>query len=326
MASRRIGRSKLVYANSLLPEPLRRLDARILDCLRELEARRAGFDERVEASMWLLGEVYDAVSAGVDGLPRDVFYVMFSGGKDSLVVLDLAYRALPRRVLRVAYIEVTGNTHEENLAYTRKTVERYGLPLHHLRHTEDFYSLVERWGWPGPRRRWCMTVFKKNQANKLGRAIALTGVKWSDSSWRRRWRDAGVLGVIPGWKPVFLKPIFHWETSDVKTYIKERKLELNPLYHKLGGSGNCVYCPYNMNPDYYTRLAKYYPHWWNKLLQAEEKVEKGKPFLKPGVGKLGFRDIVELSEIKSHRLGSMLGSRFEHGVTDSTELVGLEAS
>jgi len=39
-------------------------------------------------------------------------YIMFSGGKDSLVCLDLASRVWKDN-FKVIYIEITGNTHEK---------------------------------------------------------------------------------------------------------------------------------------------------------------------------------------------------------------------
>ena len=283
-----------VAANSLLPEELRELDAVLQDLLF---SSGPGLEDRVEASIRAVRLVAEALERGVPGV-RGPLVVMFSGGKDSLVVLDIVHRALgPGRYI-VAYIEIPGNTHEENVAYAYRVAELYGLRpgegFLHLRHDRhDFYGLVERWGWPGPRRRWCMSTFKTSVVNKhLPGMVTATGVKAGDSGWRRAWKKAGVLGRIPGWKTIFFKPIFQWTTRDVLEYIESRGLPLNPLYETLGSSANCVYCPYNADPGYYERLRDHYPHWWRRLLEAEARVEKGKPFYQGRGRRLGFEDLI----------------------------------
>jgi len=280
-------------ANTLLPEELKRLDARLQELLFSSGPDLEG---KVEASLEAVRLVAESLEQGVPGV-RGPLVSMFSGGKDSLVVLDLIHRALgPGRYL-VAYVEIPGNTHEENVEYAYRVAELYGLvpgeTFLHLRHEyHEFYRLVERWGWPGPRRRWCMTTFKTSVTNKhLRDMVTATGVKAGDSGWRNSWKKAGVLGRIPGWKTIFFKPIFQWTTQDVLEYVAERRLPLNPLYNTLGGSANCVYCPYNADPEYYQRVKEYYPHWWRRLLEAEERVEKGKPFYQGRNRKLGFEDL-----------------------------------
>ncbi len=280
-------------ANEMLPEPLRELDARLQDLLF---SSGPDLDGKVEASIEAVRLVASTVEAGVDGV-RGPLAVMFSGGKDSLVVLDVVHRALGAGRYIVAYIEIPGNTHEENIEYAYRIARLYGLEpgvsFLHLRHERhDFYKLVERWGWPGPRRRWCMTTFKTSVVNRhLRGMVTATGVKAGDSGWRRSWKKAGVLGRIPGWRTVFFKPIFQWTTSDVLEYVSERGLPLNPLYETLGGSANCVYCPYNADPEYYARLRDRYPHWWRRLLEAEARVEKGKPFYLGSRRRLGFEEL-----------------------------------
>jgi 3'-phosphoadenosine 5'-phosphosulfate sulfotransferase (PAPS reductase)/FAD synthetase len=293
LAGRR-SRGRLLRANELLPEPLRALDERLA---RLLAGAGPGLEGKVEASMEAFRLVARAVEEGVAGL-RGPLAVMFSGGKDSLVVLDLAHRALGRRRYVAVYIEIPGNTHEENIAYARRVAEMYGLEpgkdfLHLRREGPGFYELVAKWGWPGPGRRWCMTTFKTSVVNKhLRGMVTATGVKAGDSGWRRSWARAGVLGRIPGWRTIFFKPILHWTTGDVMEYIETRGLPLNPLYRKLGGSANCVYCPYNANPEYYERLRALYPHWWARLTRAEASVARGKPFYQGPRRRLGFADLI----------------------------------
>ena len=100
--------------------------------------------------------------------------VLFSGGKDSLVVLDLCYKYFGCDMY-VAYVHVNGNTHEDCDYYVVCTVERllgstrrfyylYRVEPVQARgcviHEPDFMQLSMLWGLPGIIHRWCMRVFK----------------------------------------------------------------------------------------------------------------------------------------------------------------------
>jgi len=234
-------------------------------------------------------------------LKDDILYVMFSGGKDSLVLLDLTLKIFPREQVKVIFIEVTGNTHEKNIEYVRKIIrEYYELPKYsfiHIRYKRDFYDTVVKWGWPGPRRKWCMNVFKRNILNKffrekhIERPIALVGTKVKDSKRRlKRFLAKGIL-LDSYWWNYAIRPLAHFTTAQIREYIRYNNLPLCSLYHELGESGNCVYCPFIMKRSYYLSLYKLYPKWIYKIIETELKVRKGTPFI-ISPKKIGFRNIL----------------------------------
>ena len=59
-------------------------------------------------------------------------YVCFSGGKDSLVCLDLCHNAWDN--FKVIYIEITGNTHPKCTKYVRKVANEYNAELIHIKY------------------------------------------------------------------------------------------------------------------------------------------------------------------------------------------------
>ena len=90
----------------------------------------------------------------------DIFYVAFSGGKDSLVMLDLIQRALPHDSFEVIF----GDTTME-LQDTYKIVEETKLRYNKLHwHTAKApFDALESWKFMGPparKIRWCCSVHK----------------------------------------------------------------------------------------------------------------------------------------------------------------------
>jgi len=228
-------------------------------------------------------------------------HVMFSGGKDSLVVLHLASSIFDK--VKCVYIVVNGNTHEKNEEYVTSIAHDLGVTLVPLRRSNmEFYSQVVKWGWPGPRRKWCMTEFKRKPIEKYFRnestPIALVGTKRSDSGRRKLYVEKDGILYISKWSTIVLRPIAHWSNEFVKRYIKEKRLPICGLYDELGESGNCVYCPFIVNKAYYRKLLEHYPCWIKKILLAEAQVKKGKPFIL-GRRKVGLAEIIgiEYSEL-----------------------------
>ena len=90
----------------------------------------------------------------------DIFYVAFSGGKDSLVMLDLVQRALPPDSFEIIF----GDTSME-LNDTYKTVEEAKIRWKNLRwHTAKApFDALDSWKFIGPparKIRWCCSVHK----------------------------------------------------------------------------------------------------------------------------------------------------------------------
>jgi len=210
-------------------------------------------------------------------------YVMFSGGKDSLVCLDLASRVWGDN-FKVIYIEITGNTHEKCTDYAYKIAEEYGVELIHLKHVENFFDVLKAQGYPSiiwGGSRWCLNRFKDRPLSKFKKCNSLTvtvsGIKRGDSPYRRLFISKRVVNGIVRvprkreWGVFQLVPICSWNKTDVWKYIRERNLPLNPLYDKIGFSGNCLICP-GMKKSHFLALMSSCKDAFSCWVNAHEKL------------------------------------------------------
>ena len=227
------------------------------------------------------------IISSIDGSYNN-YYVFFSGGKDSLCVLDLVVKNL-KSDFKVIYIEVTGNTHPLCNDYAHSIVEDYyGLDLIHLKSENDnFFELLNQYGYPSCiwyQSRWCLNRFKNiplRNYGKLRYAVTFLGMKIADSSNRKRYISETFPNGIKKnsskpyifWGVINVLPIIYFAKIDVWKYIKTNNLPLNPCYELIGSSGNCVICPYNtftMMQKIKRNASSFYQKW----LTTHENINK----------------------------------------------------
>ena len=182
----------------------------------------------------------------------DVFYVAFSGGKDSVVALDLVQRALPHNEFKVLF----GDTDME-FPTTQKLVDE----VSQLCFCEkiDFYSAKapmsasqswDMFGPPARKVRWCCTVHKTapviNLLNeiigsKFVRTMMITGVRAEESASRSEYDELSIGKKIAG--QYSYHPILEWTSAEIYLHIYAHGLLLNEAY-KLGFNRvGCIMCP-----------------------------------------------------------------------------------
>jgi len=209
---------------------------------------------------------------------KKTLYVGFSGGKDSLVLLHILSKFKNNFNIIPFFIEISGNTHEKNIEYSKKILSTLDFRKYlWLRVPRDFFADIATWGFPSWKRRWCMSIYKRQTLIKaIGEFEAVAvGDRIFDSTRRKQLiLKRGIVEINKYWMQITIHPIAHFSINDVMEYIRKNGLKLNPLYEEIGGSGNCVYCPFNTNPEYYRRLKERYPEWFNKILIAEKSQRK----------------------------------------------------
>lgn len=196
----------------------------------------------------------------------DVFYVAFSGGKDSVVTLDIVQRALPHNEFRVLF----GDTGME-FPDTYDVVERVskdcalqGIEFLSSKSTLEPESTWNKFGPPSQTLRWCCSVHKttpqilllrKETDNPHFRGMAFTGVRGDESASRSEYGDISLGEKIRG--QYSCHPIIEWNSAELFVYIFERDLCLNEAYKKGNSRAGCLVCPLAASKNMFFKEKSY---------------------------------------------------------------------
>ena len=192
----------------------------------------------------------------------DVFYVAFSGGKDSVVALDLVQRALPHNKFKVLF----GDTGME-FPDTYKIVEEIeqhckDAKIEFLRAKSDFDPKVtwREFGPPAQTMRWCCSVHKtapqiillrEYTNNPHFRGMAFTGIRGDRSEYEGISHGEKVRGQYS------YHPILEWNSAELFSYIYERQLLINDAYKKGNSRAGCLVCPLATSKNMYFKEQAY---------------------------------------------------------------------
>jgi len=189
-------------------------------------------------------EMYDAHARKCDAV-----YIGFSGGKDSVVLLDLCHKVLPLDVPVV--FSDTGMELPHTYDVWNEVQSRYeGRTF--LKASAKTPAL-ENWrlfGPPSQALRWCCSVAKSTPAilalkKRVGkdsiRTLAFVGIRGEESQRRSGYDDIGV--GLKSQSQVNAMPILAWSAHELWLYIFERHLIVNEAYRKGLPRVGCLMCP-----------------------------------------------------------------------------------
>lgn len=206
----------------------------------------------------------------------DVFYVAFSGGKDSVVTLDLVQRALPHNKFKVLF----GDTGME-FPDTYKTVDTVEAQckeegIEFIR-AKSHYSPEESWkkfGPPATVTRWCCSVHKTapqvialreltGKPNFTG--MAFIGVRASESISRSQYDYVSLGEKHKG--QYSCNPILEWNSAELYMYIYTENIYLNDAYKKGNRRAGCLVCPRAAERNEYIASA-WYPNEFDSFIDT----------------------------------------------------------
>ena len=187
--------------------------------------------------------------------PAEGYYLAFSGGKDSIVIYDLAKRA---NVKFKANYNVTSVDPPELIYFIR---DYYDVKFNQPKNNETMWQLIVRKRMPPTRMvRYCCSSLKEHGGDSK---FCVTGVRWSESDKRKKNRDSIELNAyskyinkindnVEGRRHLetcvmrskhILNPIVGWTDEHVWEYIRKYNLKYCKLYDMGFKRLGCIGCP-----------------------------------------------------------------------------------
>jgi len=180
------------------------------------------------------GQSKDEISIQLlkDYEPKEGFYVAFSGGKDSIVTLDLIKRS---GVKYDAHYNITGIDPPELYYFIR---DNFPEVQRHRPETTIWKLIVKKMMPPTRMVRYCCEYLKERGG--AGRRV-VTGVRKAESVKRSKRKD--VEECFKDKHRVYINPIIDWSDQDVWEYIKTNNLKYCNLYDEGFKRLGCIGCP-----------------------------------------------------------------------------------
>lgn len=195
-------------------------------------------------------KIYDVYKRRQKSL--DCFHVAFSGGKDSIVLLDLVKKALPRS----SFMVVFGDTKME-FPDTYELVDKVEAQCKedgiNFYRAASHFEPEESWRLFGPPSRvlrWCCTVHKAApQTLKIREVLSkndyvgmdFVGVRAHESATRATYDEENYGKKQKG--QYSHNPILEWTSAEIWLYIFAHNLPINNTYKKGNSRAGCLFCP-----------------------------------------------------------------------------------
>lgn len=230
-------------------------------------------EEKIKHSIELIKKAENLALA----MNENGFFVGFSGGKDSQVLLQLVKMS---GVKYTAHYNVTTNDPVDNVYF----IKTYYPEVVFDKPNRSFLQIVEKKGLPTRMKRFCCAELKETKG--VGHVV-LTGVRASESRNRASYHEITKWGkhkdeiikldemqerqfqCVNGKDKFMIYPILHWNESDVWDFIKINNLPINPCYSSSRRVG-CVFCPFTSKRQV-LQYIQTHPKLYTALLHRLQK-------------------------------------------------------
>lgn len=208
--------------------------------------------------------------------PPEGYTLAFSGGKDSITLMDLARSS---GVSFESHYCRTGIDPPELVKFIRENYPEV-KPIPPIK---TMWEGIVIHGLPLRHRRWCCQYLKEHAGN--GRVI-LQGVRWAESARRRRrWNiyteySPYVGSKIHGIHKWFCSPIVDWSNEEVWEYIRLKNLKYCCLYDEGFQRLGCVLCPFcggealKMEIQRYPKIVEAYRRAANRYFDRRGGIDR----------------------------------------------------
>lgn len=195
-------------------------------------------------------------------MSEDGYYVAYSGGKDSDLILDLVHRS---NVKYTAHHSLTTADPPEVVWHVK---EQSDVEIHHPKYT--MWELIRRNHCP-PRRnmRYCCRTQKEPGGSGH---LVITGIRRAESSQRAGRNMIETCYQDPTKK--YLNVIIDWSTDEVWRYIQNHNIKVCPLYAEGFKRLGCVLCPMIRDVELHIKRWPKIARAWERAIKATYKAEK----------------------------------------------------
>ena len=265
------------------------------------KATSVGLAEGKQEALWrrpeadALAEAEEIVRVATAEHKPSKRFLLYSGGDDSAVLLDVAHKWADA----VVHINTTVGIPQAN-EHARRVGSSYGLPFIELRPPKSYEELcLTKWrGMPGPgahlftftmlKERCVRQLLRDHQTKRGERFLLLTGARAQESE--RRMGNAEA--VRRNGREVWVNPLQTWTNEEMRDYRRDHVLPRSEVSANLHMSGECM-CGAFAAPGEREALRFFYPAFEAWLTSIEEECKaKGLPYTqwgekRPGSDRVG---------------------------------------
>jgi 3'-phosphoadenosine 5'-phosphosulfate sulfotransferase (PAPS reductase)/FAD synthetase len=203
-------------------------------------------------------------------------YILFSGGKDSLCLLEYMRRlagSIGKEITALHGDTTAGFPEVEG--YVKKVCNKLKVPLVTVKPKHDYFEIAKKWGIPGVRSRWCCETLKVAPMRRYLSTIEepkviFDGIRAVESNIRATYIP---VWYHPSFKCISVSPLFRWSDQKVHKYIESNNLPKSPTAD-LNTSAECWCGAYKCKADF-EALLDIHPEIFDKLVDVE-KSQRGK--------------------------------------------------
>ncbi len=249
-----------------------RLQLQAIDTARLYEVNKNLMQSLEQRSLAFIRTQHDKYAA-----ERYAFVCAFSGGKDSIVLLDLCAKALAPDEFCVIFSDTGMELSDTYIAVARAKNRWTELKFYEARCRIPAIATWKKIGPPTSRLRWCCSVHKsvptillmKELAGNDVRAIVYDGVRAEESIRRSKYDE--VADGVKNAQQINCHAILSWSSAEVFLYLFHNNILINDAYRKGIYRVGCMLCP--MSAKWQDALiASYYPNELQPFLKQIEEI------------------------------------------------------
>lgn len=206
--------------------------------------------------------------------------VSYSGGKDSIAVLDLCHQVFPKVSAWFQYIVEGLEVEEVNIRFAER---RYGLKMLRLPSPALINMMRAGYYMPKPitfRRDWKFSDVMQTVREETGAKLLAFGHRMDESLQRRGMLSENVPCPEYSERLQKLYPLARWNAKGVYAYLQGRKIPIPVNLGRFDTSGVSLGTDVLINlrdnyPEDYYKILKVFPFAGVKITKAELRKQRG---------------------------------------------------